>query len=163
MHVAFAQFLLHVQVTSPPPLVVWRNHSVSSWLSNSPAFAAAKRKVPETLSRHGKGCQKYSPADLKIAYLTVQRVFLGNNQAAKKFGILPSTLTTEYHSNSWKMGMIGCPGVSPDLIQQLRKEIRNKHMQTCNRNQQGAVWTEQSWILMSDHHFQGMVLSKGVQ
>ena len=105
----------------------------SAWLSDGSAFAAAKRKAPDTPSRHGEVRQKYSPADLKMACLTVQSRLLGNNQAAKKFGIPPSTLTTKYHSNNWEMGMISHPGVSLDVIQQLHKEIRihteqNKHM-----------------------------------
>jgi len=113
----------------------------SAWLSDGSAFAAAKRKAPDTPSRHGEVRQKYSPADLKMACLAVQSGLLGNNQAAKKFGIPPSTLTTKYHSNNWEMGTIGRPGVSPDVIQQLREEIRirteqNKHtpvLQSCKR------------------------------
>ena len=137
--------------------------ATTAWLSDSPAFAAAKRKVPGTLLHHGKGRQKYLPADLKIACPTVQSSFLGNNQVAKKSGISPSTLTTKYHSINWKMGTIGRPGVSLNVFLQLCKEIRNKHMQTCNRKDQGAVWIEQFWISTTDHHLYGMVQSKGLR
>ena len=76
-----------------------------------------------------------------MACLSVQSGLLGNNQAAKKFGIPASTLNTIYHSSKWEMGQMERPGVAPDVVQQLRDEIRicteqTKHtpvLQSCKR------------------------------
>ena len=102
----------------------------SAWLSDNSAFAAAMHKAPDAPSRHGKVRQKYLPADLKLACLAVQSGLMGNNQAAKKYGIPPSTLTTKYHLRNWEMGQIGRPSVSPDVVAQLREELRIRTEQT---------------------------------
>ena len=135
----------------------------SAWLSDNSAFAAAKRKAPDAPSRHGEVRQKYSPADLKLACLAVQSGLMGNNQAAKKYGIPPSTLTTKYHSRNWEMGQIGRPGVSPDVVAQLREE-QTKHradqahagpanLLTCSRDKHGNVRPEQSRFSTTDQRF----------